>query len=186
MNATAARLVTAVVAAIAIAAGVFLYARHERAPTGSDASRLFYAQHLRDGMNVERAMADYRGRVTVVNFWATWCAPCVEEIPSFSRIHAEMGGQVGFVGLGIDSPGNVIGFNERFKPSYPLLAAGASGTELARAFGNTQGALPYTVLLGRDGEVLATRLGKLDEATLRAWLAPHLKAAAGAAMRPPA
>lgn len=168
------RIATATAVVLALVAGVGVYQWQARAAAPDPAAEIFYGQRLRDGTNQERAMGDLRGKVVVINFWATWCAPCVEEIPMFSRLHAEhvaKGGQVAFVGLGIDSPGNVVGFNERFKPSYPLLMAGASGTELARAFGDAQGGLPFTVLLGKDGKVIATKLGKVDEPTLAEWLA---------------
>jgi len=163
-------IVAAAVAAVAVGAASYRWHVASRADQADAASELFFAQRLRDGTNDERAMAALRGKPVVINFWATWCGPCVEEIPMFSKVHGEASDRVAFVGLGIDSPGNVIGFNERFKPSYPLLMAGASGTDLARAFGDEQGALPFTVLLGADGRVRATRLGRLDERTLRAWL----------------
>jgi thiol-disulfide isomerase/thioredoxin len=166
-----------VTALVAIGAGSYASLHREvsaRAAGPSPAAELFYAQRLPDATGVERAMSEHRGKVVVVNFWATWCAPCVEEIPTFSRVHAEHTGQVAFVGLGIDSPSNIAGFNTRFKPSYPLLVAGAGGTELARAFGDAAGALPYTIVLGPDGSVIASRLGRVDEATLQKWIAPFV------------
>ena len=165
-----------IVALFAVAAGSFVSVqRQSPVATGpSPAAEIFYTQRLADATGVERAMSEHRGRVVIVNFWATWCVPCVEEIPTFSRVHAEHAGRVAFVGLGIDSPSNIASFNARFKPSYPLVVAGASGTELARAFGDNAGALPYTVMLGTDGRILASRLGRVDEATLQKWIAPYV------------
>jgi len=164
-----------VVALFAITAGSFVSMYRESPPAGpSPAAEVFYAQRLPDATGIERAMSEHRGKVVVVNFWATWCVPCVEEIPTFSRVHAEHAGRVAFVGLGIDSPSNIASFNARFKPSYPLVVAGAGGTELARAFGDNAGALPYTIMLGPDGRIIASRLGRVDEATLQKWLAPYV------------
>ncbi len=170
----------AIVALFAVSAGSFVSMQRESpASTGpntgpSAAAEIFYTQRLPDALGNERAMSEHRGKVVVINFWATWCVPCVEEIPTFSRVHAEHAGMVAFVGLGIDSPSNIASFNARFKPSYPLVAAGAEGTELARAFGDHAGALPYTVVLGTDGRVIASRLGRVDEATLQKWIAPFV------------
>ena len=176
MNRSAKLVLFALVALSAVAAGWFVSVhRDSPAPAGpSPAAEIFYAQRLPDATGVERAMSEYRGKVVVVNFWATWCVPCVEEIPTFSRVHAEHAGKVAFVGLGIDSAENIAGFNARFRPSYPLVVAGAGGTELARAFGDDAGALPYTVMLGPDGRIIASRLGKVDEATLQKWIAPFV------------
>ena len=121
-------------------------------------------------------MSDHRGRVVVVNFWATWCVPCVQEIPAFSKANLAAAGRVAFVGLGIDSPENIAAFSARFKPSYALVNAGAGGTDLARAFGNDAGALPFTVVIDASGKVVASHLGKVDDATLDAWLKPYLTA----------
>jgi thiol-disulfide isomerase/thioredoxin len=173
LNKALRRVLVLVLGAAAVGAGVYAYDRSVAARGSTVDTSAFYAQRLRDGVGTERNLADLRGRVVVVNFWATWCVPCVEEIPMFSKVHAEQD-SVAFVGLGIDSPGNVTGFNARFKPSYPLLIAGASGTELARALGNASGALPFTVVLDRDGHVVQSHLGRVDEATLRAWIQPYL------------
>jgi len=176
MNKTVGRVLAGLLGVALVGAGVYAYDRSAAAPRTTPDTSAFYAQRLRDGVGTERNLADLRGKVVVVNFWATWCAPCVEEIPMFSKVHAEQDG-VAFVGLGIDSPGNVTGFNARFKPSYPLLVAGASGTELARALGDDSGALPFTVLLDREGRVVQSHLGKVDEATLRVWIKPFVTAA---------
>ena len=163
--------------AVAGVAGALVFqARNPTSAAGGSAvaAEAFYRQTLPDAAGVPRAMSTHRGKVVVVNFWATWCVPCVEEIPAFSKVHADGGGKVAFVGLGIDGPANIAAFAERLKPSYPLVVAAATGTDLARAFGNSSGALPFTVVLGPDGQVVASHLGRVDEATLRKWIAPYL------------
>jgi thiol-disulfide isomerase/thioredoxin len=173
MRYTKTVLLTAAVAVLAVGVGVWTSLRTEAAAAAAPgaASALFYQQTLADAAGVPHAMKAYRGQAVVINFWATWCVPCVKEIPTFSKVHADAGGKVAFVGLGIDSPDNIRAFDARFGPSYPLLAAGASGTDLARAFGNDGGALPFTVVLDRTGRVVASHLGQVDEATLRQWIA---------------
>lgn len=118
------------------------------------------------------AMADIRGKLTVVNFWATWCPPCVEEMPELSLIHREFSPKgVNVIGLAIDSPSAVRSFLETREFSYPLLITGAAGSELGKRLGNAIEALPYTVLINENGSVIKQKLGRIREEELRAWIA---------------
>lgn len=131
-----------------------------------------YAQHLPDVKGVTQALAQWKGKAMLVNFWAPWCAPCVEEMPELSALQLESTGKkIQIIGIGIDSAKNIAQFETSFKIAYPLYVAGMNGTELARQFGNTAGGLPYTVLIGADGQVKKTYLGRLKFAQLRADLA---------------
>lgn len=162
-----------VVAAIAAAAGALAFRHGAEGDDAKAAAAAFYRQRLVDAGGATRDMAAHRGKVVVVNFWAPWCAPCVREIPAFSKVAADVGDRVAFVGLGIDGADAINRFADRVRPSYPLLVAGVDGTELAKAFGDTDSLLPFTVVLGPDGAVVARHLGTVDEATLRKWLAPY-------------
>ncbi len=116
-------------------------------------------------------MSSVRGKLTVVNFWATWCPPCVEEMPELSRVHAEMSPNgVKVIGLAVDSPSNVREFAEARPVSYPLLITGGSGTELAKKLGNAIDALPYTVLIDEKGRVIKQKAGRIREEELRSWI----------------
>lgn len=120
----------------------------------------------------ELAMASLRGRPVLVNFWATWCPPCVEEMPlldAFAQQQGAKGWQV--VGLAIDQPTSVRQFLARTPVRYPIGLAGLEGTELVRSLGNTSGGLPFTVVLGPDGTVRQRRMGRLSRADLDAWTA---------------
>ena len=120
----------------------------------------------------ELAMASLRGRPLLVNFWATWCPPCVKEMPEIDRFRpalAARGGEV--VGIAGGSPTPVREFLRRTPVAYPIALAGFEGSDLSRRLGNEKGALPFTVLLGRDGRIVQRKLGETTAAELETWLA---------------
>jgi thiol-disulfide isomerase/thioredoxin len=112
--------------------------------------------------------AEWQNRVLVVNFWASWCPPCVEEMPALSDLQDEFASKnVLFVGIGIDTPSNIRQFLETTLVSYPIVMGGLQGSKIGKALGNTQGALPYTVVINAKGKVANTKLGKINEDELR-------------------
>lgn len=145
------------------------------APTGGPATAAatdLYAQSLNNLEGQPQSLAQWKGKPLLVNFWATWCGPCVREMPELSHLAgAENGKRFNVIGIGIDSPTNMSEFAARHRIAYPLYVAGMGGTELARALGNDKGGLPYTVLIGADGQVIKTYLGELKFDELRADLA---------------
>ena len=118
-----------------------------------------------------RKLTEWQGRVLVCNFWATWCAPCREEIPllvAASEKYARDG--VDIVGIAVDNAANVVEFSRTFMISYTILLLDANGPDLMRELGNSSGGLPYTVFLDRQGRPANRKLGALKQAELDAIL----------------
>lgn len=127
---------------------------------------------MADDKGVQQALAKWKGKNLLVNFWAPWCAPCVQEMPELSALQTEgKFNNLQIIGIGIDSPSNIATFAEKFKIAYPIYVDGVAGTDLSRQFGNAQGGLPFTVLIGADGEVKKTYLGRLKFDQLKQDLA---------------
>ncbi len=111
-----------------------------------------------------QALAQWRGKVLVVNYWASWCAPCVEEMPAFSRLQRQYAAQgVQFVGIGIDEVEKMRTFVKATPVAYPLLVGDAVDSQTP---GLQVKGLPYTLVIDRDGRLASSRLGRLNEATL--------------------
>ncbi len=116
-------------------------------------------------------MEEWRGRVMVLNFWATWCPPCRKEMPLFVRLDEEFRNQgVLFVGIAIDDPQSVRDFVDTHGIEFPILLGQEKGVELARELGDRLGALPYTVVTDHKGRIILRRAGEMTERTLRPLL----------------
>ncbi|AOZ00798.1 alkyl hydroperoxide reductase [Cupriavidus sp. USMAHM13] len=140
-------------------------------PAADHAVETFFQAKLPDPNGASLDLAALRGKTLVVNFWAPWCGPCVEEMPELTALHREYAGKpVEFVGIGIDSPSNIQQFLKKVPVDYPLAVAGFTGTELVRNFGNSAGGLPYTVIISPDGAVQFRKLGRVTADELRAVL----------------
>lgn len=174
------------VALVSLLAGLALAWRQaSMGPATSGATAVLFAHTFNDAEGAAQPVAQWRGQWLVVNFWATWCAPCVEEMPELERVHVDYRARgVTVIGLGIDSPAAIRGFRNQLKLTLPLLVAGTDGTILARELGNPSGALPYTVLIDPQGRVVQARLGRIKEAELRGWLNPRLTGSADPATYP--
>lgn len=139
-----------------------------QAPAQPDASAGFYSRTLPDARGASVAMAKWKGQALVLNFWATWCAPCVEEMPELTALQKEIQPKnIQILGIGIDNPSSINAFAEKYQIAYPLYVAGIDGSELSRQLGNQAGGLPFTVLLDASGKVRKTYLGRLKMDELR-------------------
>lgn len=122
-----------------------------------------------------QTLASFRGRVLVVNYWATWCAPCREEIPMFVRLQREYEAKnVQFIGISVDQVDKIREFAKEFAINYPLLIAGFDAVELSRQAGNKAGVLPYTLIMDRQGRIAASLVGGISEERMRSTLLPLL------------
>ena len=122
---------------------------------------------LVDDAEAPHALADYKGQWVLLNFWATWCAPCVEELPlinDFYRQNNGKGWQV--LGLAVDKLVPVQSFLRKMPLDFPVGMAGLAGAELGRGLGNVAGGLPFSVVIGANGAVLYRKMGRLHPSDL--------------------
>lgn len=156
------------VAVLAGAAGILFNVW--RMGGGSDAgvADAVMATRLADLDGQSQPLSRWRGKVLVVNLWATWCAPCREEIPAFVRLQDKYRAQgLQFVGIAIDRRDPVRAFAREFGMNYPVLLGGIETVEMSRRAGNRVGALPFTIIIDRNGKIAGTELGGIDDAKLQ-------------------
>ena len=134
-----------------------------------------WAAALPDLAGRDQTLAQWRGKVLVLNFWAPWCPPCRQEIPGFVSLQKRYGDRgLQFVGVALDTPDKVAAYAESAGIPYPLLLGEAGAAALARAAGNRSGGLPYTLVLDRRGNAVASHTGALAEERLEDLIEPLL------------
>lgn len=173
MTPTRRRALYATAAAVAGLAGAGLaWWRYSPAPVDEGALLGVWQLEFDTPAGARLALQSLRGRPLLINFWATWCPPCIEELPllnSFYRENAAKGWQV--LGIAVDKLETVQTFLTRQPLAFPVALAGMEGLALSKTLGNQAGGLPFTVLIGADGRVLNRKIGKLSERDLALWLA---------------
>ena len=152
---------------LAIIPGVGWAEKAQPAATPEDALQLRPEFTLPDLQDTARAISEWDGKLIVLNFWATWCVPCKEEMPQFVTLQSRLEKQgVQFVGVALDDRTPVARFAELLSINYPLLLGGFDAIDIARAYGNDAGALPYTVIIDRNRKIRHTHLGAIDSGEL--------------------
>jgi thiol-disulfide isomerase/thioredoxin len=144
---------------------------HAAAEARAEAAEVadFWSQRFPKPEGGELVMAEQRGRALVLNFWATWCAPCIKELPELARFHRDQAGKVQVIGLAVDRLEPVQAFLKGSPLGFPVGLAGMAGTDVARQLGNQAGVLPFTVVFDARGQVVRRKLGETTYAELEAW-----------------
>jgi thiol-disulfide isomerase/thioredoxin len=170
-KATVRWIVIGLAAVLALGAGAY-FALQQRAATPSpQAGAALAGLSLPDPAGKEQPLSQWRGKVMVVNFWATWCAPCREEMPEFIKAQTEYGGKgLQFVGIAVDQPDKVDQFAREIGLNYPALVGGFGAMELSKSLGNELMALPFSVVVDRKGQIAYTQLGMLKPDKLQSLL----------------
>lgn len=162
-------------AGVGMAAGLggALFAWQKFQPQGvmNEAVQNFWVQEFEKPEGGTLSLQSMRGKPLLVNFWATWCPPCIEELPLIDAFYvANQSKSLQVIGLAVDQPSMVRRYLGQKPLNFPIGLAGYSGTALGQSLGNQQNVLPYSLLFDANGMLLKQKAGKLEQSDLDAWL----------------
>lgn len=164
-------LAGAALVAAAIGYRLSVLGESAESPTAATQALPVFEMVLTDLKGQPQSLGQWRGKVLVVNYWATWCHPCLEEMPGFSRLQDNYRDKgVQFVGISIDTATKIVEFQKTTPVSYPLLIGDIGVMENSAKLGNTRQALPFTAVFNGQGRLSATKLGRFAEADLERLL----------------
>lgn len=170
------RLILALAVLAAILGGVAQHFRHAPAVESAETSLIGETLpdlSLLDLEGQHHALSEYRGRRLLLNFWASWCGPCLEEMPALNQAQKKFGDHGAIVlGIAMDEPDRVRAFLAAHPVSYPILLGRLAAPSTSLQLGDDREILPYSVLVGADGRIIATHAGVLSQPQLEQWLSP--------------
>ncbi len=165
-------VLTVLFAVVALAAGLFAQqVMHPAVSVGETVKPLEFS--FPDVSDKVQPVSQWRGKVLVINFWATWCPPCLKEIPEFIKLQAEYQDRgLQFVGIAIEDKQSVLEYLQRIAVNYPILIADDAGIGLSQQLGNVIGAVPFTVVVNQAGQIVYRQPGELSVEKLLEVVAP--------------
>jgi thiol-disulfide isomerase/thioredoxin len=164
-------LIIIITAALALAAGVLSHL--PKPPEVSESTLL--ATQLPDLSGKLHSLKEWQGKILIINFWATWCPPCLEEIPAFMALQKQYANKnVQFVGIAIDDNAAVAAYNAQANMNYPVLIAENSGIEISKPWGNVISSVPFTVILNPQGKIIYRSVGELSRENVLEVITPFL------------
>ena len=138
---------------------------------GKQSTQALFTANFPDENGRPQALEKYAGKTVVLNFWASWCEPCREEMPELSELHTEYKSRnVVVLGMAIEDVAAVNDFLKETRVSYPLFATDMQGMEIATSLGNNKGVLPFTVIIKSDGTLAKTYFGRVTKPLLEQTL----------------
>lgn len=141
----------------------------------SIATHTFFAAEFPDTDGQLQAMEKWKGKIIIVNFWATWCPPCLEEMPELSNLQSQYKDQnVVVLGISSDELDKIRQFSAETPVSYPLLSGDIDAMNISESLGNNKGVLPYTVIIKPDGNIANTYFGLVNQSLLEETFLPLL------------
>jgi thiol-disulfide isomerase/thioredoxin len=157
------------VAAAAIGAAAARFVNKPGEPISAEAQEFWrLSLDSPDGQNV--VLSSFKGKPLLVNFWATWCPPCIEELPELNAFYlAQRSSGFQVLGLAVDQPSAVRKWLAAKPLSFPVAMAGLEGTQLSKTLGNLSGGLPFSVVFGANGTLLHRKTGKVNSEDLAQW-----------------
>jgi thiol-disulfide isomerase/thioredoxin len=160
------RLLPVLVLIAVVAAALAIYRHYYVGPVASvqnnASSASLFASSFVDVQGQMQSVKQWQGKVLVVNFWATWCPPCREEMPELSAFYQKHQNNLMVLGVSTDDLAKIQSFAKTSPVAYPLLAGDMQAMDLSAALGNDKGALPYTVVIDQQGKIVATFFGRID------------------------
>ncbi len=163
-----------IAAAVALAAGISV--RRLSTPVMDSRPSTLIDFSLPDVSGVQRNVSEWQGRVLVINFWATWCPPCRKEIPEFVALQEQYGDKgLQFVGIAIEDREPVSDYLNSIKINYPILIGGDKGIALAQQLGNIINAVPFTIVVNRQGQIIHRQPGEFSSEKVLEIISPLMR-----------
>jgi len=161
------------VSALALVGGIFVQTLSVKNETNTTVPALEI--NLPDSTGKQRSISEWKGKIQIINFWATWCPPCLKEIPEFIKLQAEYKDKnVQFIGIAIEDQAAVEQYLKTTQVNYPMLIAGDYGISLSQQLGNIVNAVPFTMIVNQQGQIIHRQPGELSNKKIIEIITPLL------------